>query len=201
MVFYFKQEILDCSLHFYPLVNIYHRVLCVSQWAGGSLWASTVLRWRAACSAARGRSYTPPSSNITSDSCCREPPGAAERGAPPSRTRVRPTHTHTGETLKGQFHPKSELLNFSNQVAISQLYFLFISFRSQADSSSVCRRDGCWTLWRTLHCHSLTHQQVRTPLSGWTHTCSSVNSVQHFIPGLAPLPVQTGLDCFGDCPP
>lgn len=69
------------------------RRLCVPppspQWAGGSLWVLTAPRRPAACSAARGRSSTRPSSSITSDSCCREPPGAAERGAPlPSRKRV-----------------------------------------------------------------------------------------------------------------
>lgn len=35
--------------------------------------------------------------------------------------------------------------------------------RSQVDSRPVCWRNGCWTLWRTLHGCCLTDQQVNPP--------------------------------------
>ena len=169
-------------------VNMYHRVLCVSQSAGGSLWASTALRWRAACSAVRGRSYTRPSSNITSDSCCREPPGAAERGAPPpSRTRVRRTQ-HT-EGFKGTVPGR--------KFWISQIYFFNLFLSGPRLTAAQCvdgMAAGLYEELFTAVVSRINRYRHLSPLStgaGWVHTCSLVYSVQHFKPGLVPVPVQT----------
>lgn len=63
-----------------------------------------------------------------------------------------------------------------------------VCFRSKAECCSVCRRDGGWSLWGTLHHYSVSHQQVKTPCSGqwyvsevfliWQCVCVCVSSPQ-----------------------
>lgn len=55
--------------------------------------------------------------------------------------------------------------------------------RSQVDSRSVCWRNGCWTLWRTLHGCRLTDQQVNPPFP-----LCKLQNCQHL--------VKSGADCL-----
>lgn len=41
-----------------------------------------------------------------------------------------------------------------------------VCFRSKTECCSVCRRDGGWSLWGTLHHYSVSHQQVKTQCPG-----------------------------------